>query len=80
MRLCLLCCSLLLSGCMGADGPQIFAPPPVVPDDLLRGCAGYQGPFPATDGQASDAWVAEARGRVCANGRIEAIREILGRG
>lgn len=76
MRLCLLCCALLLSGC-GPDPIAVTAPPRQVPTDLLRGCAGYTGPMPNTEGQYSDALVAEVRGRHCANARIKSIAKIL---
>ena len=76
MRLCLLCCALLLSGC-GPDPIAVTAPPRQVPADLLQGCAGYTGPLPNTEGQMSDALVAEVRGRHCANGKLEAIAKIL---
>lgn len=76
MRLCLLCCALLLIGC-GADPIVVTPPPPKVPADLLMPCAGYTGPHPSNEGQWSDAAVAEVRGRHCANGRIKAIAEIL---
>jgi len=75
MRLCLLCCALLLSGCFRA--PEVVAPPPAVPADLLRPCAGYGGPMPRTEGQFSDALIAEARGRACANAKLEALQQIL---
>ena len=75
MRLFPLCCALLLSGCLRA--PEVVAPPPAVPADLLRPCAGYGGPMPRTEGQFSDALLAEARGRICSNARLEAVREIL---
>ena len=76
MRLCLLCCALLLSACMRNE-PPVIAPPHNVPADLLQGCPGYLGPFPETDGQISDAHVAEWAGRLCANGRLAAIDKIL---
>ncbi len=76
MRLCLLCCALLLSGC-GPDPIAVTAPPRQVPADLLQGCAGYTGPVPNNQGQLSDALVAEVRGRHCANGKLSAIDEIL---
>ena len=76
MRLCLLCSLLLLTGCFGRDSEPI-KPPPDVPADLLQPCAGYTGPPPRTEGQISDALVAEAKGRTCANGRLATIGEIL---
>ncbi|MEP1497768.1 hypothetical protein [Pseudophaeobacter sp.] len=48
-----------------------------MPPDLLQPCAGYTGPLPQSEGQISDALIAEARGRACANGRLEAVGEIL---
>jgi hypothetical protein len=78
MRLCLLCCLLLLTGCSEPDSPLII-PPPEVPADLLQPCAGYTGPIPSTEGQLSDALIAEARGRSCANARLATVAEILNR-
>ncbi|WP_417714355.1 hypothetical protein [Pseudophaeobacter arcticus] len=52
-------------------------PPPQVPADLLQPCAGYTGPLPQSEGQISDALIAEARGRRCANGRLATVAEIL---
>jgi len=75
MRLCLLCCALLLSGCLRA--PEVLAPPPPVPADLLRPCEGYGGPVPRTEGQLSEALITEVRGRACANARLGAVRQIL---
>ncbi|GAA6198682.1 hypothetical protein NBRC116598_41270 [Pseudophaeobacter arcticus] len=48
-----------------------------MPPDLLQPCAGYTGPVPQSEGQISDALIAEARGRACANGRLGAMAEIL---
>ena len=59
MRLCLLCSALLLSGCSDRVS-EVVIPPPQVPADLLQPCAGYSGPVPATEGQISDALIAEA--------------------
>ncbi|WP_417701971.1 hypothetical protein [Pseudophaeobacter sp.] len=52
-------------------------PPPRVPADLLQPCAGYTGPLPQTEGQISDALIAEARGRRCANGKLATVAEVL---
>ncbi len=76
MRLYPLCLPLLLTGCFGSDSEPI-TPPPRVPADLLQPCVGYIGPRPKTEGQLSDAMVAEARGRSCANGKLQTISEIL---
>jgi hypothetical protein len=75
MRLLPLCCALLLSGCLRA--PEVVAPPPAVPADLLRPCEGYGGPVPRTEGQLSEALIAEVRGRACANAKLEALKQIL---
>jgi hypothetical protein len=48
-----------------------------VPADLLMPCSGWTGLVPQTEGQYSDALVAEVRGRYCANGKLAAIGEIL---
>jgi hypothetical protein len=48
-----------------------------VPADLLQPCAGYTGPLPQSEGQISDALIAEARGRRCANGKLATVGEIL---
>ncbi len=76
MRLFPLCCALLLSGCTEPDSEPFAASPPVSAD-LLQPCPGYTGPIPQSEGQVSDALVAEARGRSCANGRLQAVAEIL---
>ncbi len=77
MRLYLLCLVSLLPGCMvrGADPTRL--PPPNVPADLLPPCAGYTGLVPTTEGQLSNALVAEAQGRSCANGKLATVAEIL---
>jgi hypothetical protein len=71
-----LCCALLLSAC-GADKIVVAPIPHNVPADLLMPCGGWTGPVPQTEGQYSDALVAEVRGRYCANGKLAAISEIL---
>jgi hypothetical protein len=76
MRLYPLCLPLLLAGC-SQPASEVVIPPPRVPPDLLQPCAGYTGPVPQSEGQISDALIAEARGRACANGRLEVVREIL---
>ena len=78
MRLYLLCLPLLLTGCFGRDADPIQSPPRV-PADLLQPCAGYTGPFPRSEGQFSEAMIAEARGRACANGRLATVGKMLGR-
>ena len=76
MRHCLLCCLPLLSACSDLDNPQIIQPPKV-PADLLQPCAGYTGPVPSSEGQISDALLAEARARGCANEKLATVAEIL---
>ena len=76
MRLCHLCLPLLLTGCFEL-GSEAVVLPPRVPADLLQPCAGYTGPVPQTEGQISEALIAEAKGRGCANGKLAAIAEIL---
>lgn len=78
MRLLVLCFVLLLSGCLGSkQAPKAVDRPSIVPADQLTPCQGYTGPTPATEGQFVDAAFAEKRGRVCANGKLKAIEEIL---
>lgn len=76
MRRYLVICAVLLGGC-GRDLPEVVAPPPVIPADLLRGCGGWAGPRPETEGEWVAAALAEMRGRYCANGKIEAIRQTV---
>lgn len=76
MRLCHLCCALLLSGCTWFAPETVYRPPPV-PADLLGPCPGYRGPVPETEGQFSDALIAEARGLACANSKLATVAEIL---
>lgn len=76
MRLCLLCLLPLLSAC-SAPLPEPILQPASVPDDLLRPCAGYTGLLPHTEGQISDALLAEAQGRACANHRLATLAEML---
>ena len=76
MRLYLLCLSLLLNGCFGLSSEPI-TPRSAVPADLLQPCAGYTGPQPQSEGQISDALIAEAQGRACANDKLTTVAEIL---
>lgn len=76
MRLCLLCWLPLLSACT-PPLPEPVVLPPRVPADLLQPCPGYTGPVPREEGQISDALLAEARGRACANNRLIAVADIL---
>ncbi len=76
MRLYPLCLVLLLSACSDRASEPVI-PPPRVPADLLQPCAGYTGPLPQTEGQISDALIAEARGRRCANGKLATVAEVL---
>jgi hypothetical protein len=76
MRLYPLCCLLLLTGCFGRDS-ELIQPPQKVPADLLQPVLGYTGPVPQTEGQLSDALIAERRGRQAANAKLATIGEIL---
>ncbi len=75
MRLCLLCCWPLLSAC--TSDPVWVAFSPSVPADLFQPCPGYLDLPPVNEGQISDALIAEARGRDCANGKLATVAEIL---
>ncbi len=77
MRPCFLCCALRLSGCTGPGENQSVAVPHSVPGGLLMKCIGCTGTLPQNEGQLSETWLAEVRGRDYANGHIEAIAEIL---
>jgi len=76
MRLYHLCLPLLLNGCLEL-GSEPITPRPEVPADLLQPCAGYTGPLPQSEGQISDALIAEAQGRACANDKLTTVAEIL---
>lgn len=75
MRLCLLFCLLLLSACTDHIDPVVLPPP--IPAVLLLPCTGYQGDPPTTQGEISEALIAEAKGRACANGRLATVSEML---
>jgi hypothetical protein len=48
-----LCLPLLLASCSDRAS-ELVIPPPRVPADLQRPCAGYTGPLPQSEGQISD--------------------------
>lgn len=77
MRLCLLCCALLLIGCTGRDNEVPVLPKHNVPQELLQPSRGYEGPHPVNEGLLSDALLAERSGRQQANRKIHSIAEIL---
>jgi len=73
-----------LSPLLSATADRLFGsrqpadpPAPKVSADLLQPCVGYTGPVPSSEGQISDALIAEARGRNCANGKLATVAEIL---
>lgn len=66
-------CALLLSACGREIIVEVNVPP-----SLLAGCPGYTGSTPSEEGQFVDAAIAERRGRICANRKIEAISKIVG--
>lgn len=67
---CLIICAVLLAGC----GRSVATVPP----DLLTPCPGWQGQTPASEGQVIRAAAAEKAGRLCANGKLQAVGEVLG--
>ena len=76
MRLYPHCLPLLLGACSDRAS-EVVIPPPRVPPDLLQPVPGYTGPVPQTEGQLSDALIAERRGRQAANAKLSTIGEIL---
>lgn len=74
----LLCCALLLTACTRPPEPVVNVTPDISPD-LTKGCDGYTGPSPENEGQLSDAHIAEYRGRLCANAKLETIEETINR-
>jgi hypothetical protein len=76
MRLSLTICAALVSGC-GAGSPTVTPVASYVPADLLTPCAGWQGPVPLTEGQWVDATAQERRGRICANGKLASVAQIV---
>jgi len=50
---------------------------PDVPPALLRGCAGWVGPTPATEAQLASAMLAEKRGRQCEANRAAALIAVM---
>lgn len=77
MRLCLIICAVLLTGCGGDTTPRVIYAVPPIEASLLLPCDGWTGPVPETEGQLADAILAEKRGRACANGRLQAVGEVL---
>lgn len=69
MRACLIICAGLLAGC----GREVA----IVPPDLLTPCAGWLGARPATEGEVMRAAAAEKAGRLCANGKLQAVAGVL---
>jgi hypothetical protein len=76
MRLYPLCLLLLLSACI-SPAPEPVMLLPHVPPGLLQPCLGYRGPVPVSEGQISDALLAEAIGRDCANNRLATLNKII---
>lgn len=66
MRLCLIICAALLSGCGRS-----------VPPDLLTPAPGWEGPTPATESQFARAGAAEKSGRLMCNRQLGAIGGML---
>ena len=75
MRRCLIICALLTSAC---SKPLPKPVPPYIPADLLRPC--LTPPMPAqTEGQFARKALRIAQDRDCANQKIGAIAEIVGK-
>jgi hypothetical protein len=70
-----LICALLLSAC--GPAPQVLAPPPLIPADLLSQVPGWRGAPPATEEQWARAALAEQKGRKTCNLNLRSIGEIV---
>ncbi|SOC16828.1 hypothetical protein SAMN05877809_1098 [Rhodobacter sp. JA431] len=64
-------CALLLAAC----GPDP-APPPLAGLDLTP-CPGWTGGLPDTEQRLMRAAAAERAGRLCANAKLVAVREVV---
>lgn len=67
---CLIICVTLLAGC-GRE------PPPVSLLDIAP-CPGWTGPPPVTERGLARAAAAERAGRICANAKLAALRDMPG--
>ena len=76
MNRCLIICALFLSAC-GASDPPVRVTHAPVPADLLRPEPGWTGRAPRTERDLALAVAAERAGRMRANGKLEAIAEIV---
>lgn len=71
-------CLMLLASCgPTTNDTTVIKVRTYVPPDLLTTCAGWRGAAPETEGQLIEAAHAEKTGRLCANGKIVSIREIV---
>ncbi|WP_206601138.1 hypothetical protein [Pseudophaeobacter leonis] len=77
MRLCLLCLVSLLAGCMGRGSDPDRLPPPNVPTDLVTPVQAILARCRQLRAELSNALIAEAQGRGCANGKLATVAEIL---
>lgn len=79
MRYSVLFCVMLLSGCLGRDEPVVSLIPLQVEPDLLTPCNGHTGPVPQTEIEFVKATAAEKAGRLCNEGKLQAVGEIVRR-
>lgn len=77
MRLCLIIFAVSLAACGREVAPDVVYAAPPIESSLLTACPGWAGQNPQTEGQLADAMLAEKRGRVCANGKLQAVSEVL---
>lgn len=70
MRRLTIICAVALAGC----GNEPVASP--IPADMLQPCAGWTGRSPETQGELLRAALAERSGRLCANEKLESVRQV----
>ena len=76
MRLLVISCALLLTGCF-PKAVEVVKPGPTVPAAMLQPCAGWGGGKIVTEGDVAAAWAADHFGLRCANGRLAAVDKAL---
>lgn len=75
MRLCLILCAMLVASCGQTETVAVRT---YVPADLLTPEPGWRGGPPVTQRDFVEAAEAERAGRLQANRKLQAVREIVG--